>query len=202
MSISNETAKVVVSGSFSFKFQQFPYVLATALTAQRLGFEVVQPKIAHATPGPEGFIRLEGDDPAASPRDLEKAYLDAIEQADGLIISNHRHTGRMGFSTTAEFAWAALCGTPRYITHLALPRSRPHPDIWYSNDITPGEAAALDRVPYKYFDDRQASPAVWKQAKAASSPMPETHEDYLTLRGLCARLLDSLSPQPSGQLAS
>jgi hypothetical protein len=156
-----------------------------------------------------GFLRLSYDNPEASPRELELTYLEAIAQADLLLVANHRHLGCMGLTATAEFAWAAMLGVPRFVTYSPLSKGVRYPERQFVGDYTDEERTALQAIGYGYMDLHELLPEFRRSRKLGAfrpkeyrekaDPMHQDDPQFATLRGICRRVLESMDnlPRPS-----
>ena len=177
MSDSLENPQVVVAGSFSQ--ENMPYVHEAIGAAILAGATVIAPEPAEISNPGQSFAILSTDDPNLSPRQLEMAFMDKIAHADLLLVTNHnpRRIGRVGLSAAAEMAWAAICGTEITTTEAMYGDASVNDSLYFSNDVTPEEAAALYRA----------------NMRQDMGPLPDTDPDYAILLHLRDRLLNSLA---------
>ncbi len=174
----NPEDSVVVAGSYNRA--NLPYIRDAIGEVVMSGARLLAPVFSTVTDIDAPFIVFDTDNPQASPRALETAFMDTITRAGLLLIVNHnpQASGRVGLSAAAEMAWAAINGTP-YTTTEAMRHNEPMSNsLYFSNDITENEAGAL----YRKAARNESDP----------SPLPPVDPDYSTLLRLHERLLSSL----------
>jgi NTP pyrophosphatase (non-canonical NTP hydrolase) len=98
--------KIVISGSFRRHYDGIKNAIEEF---ERLGVEVLSPKISRIMNPGEPFPILETDD-SADPETLERRHLAAIEKADVLYLYNP--DGYLGDSAKMELGWALALGKP------------------------------------------------------------------------------------------
>ena len=102
----HEKLTVVISGSFQKHFDEICKLITEF---ERLGFQVLSPRISTITNPGEAFPLLETDD-TSNIQILQRRHLGAIQQADALYICNPQ--GYAGASVTLELGWALALGKP------------------------------------------------------------------------------------------
>jgi hypothetical protein len=186
----------VVSGSFR---PTTLYALRDTIgDLERHGFSVLAPHFAEMEyRAGMSFPVLDSDDHTKSPHELERDFLDKIGKAS-LHVTVNPINGRLGRSSAAEYAFAAVHGVARVITSTSVITSRDHPDIWFDG-VGPAQEAALDRLswskPNLYYESSIVLPGLLTRIRD-TQPLPYNHPDRLTLTSIYEELLADLSNTP------
>ena len=184
----------VVSGSFNHI--GLPRIQVAVRELEHAGFRVLAPLIGGVEGAGGDFPLLNTDDRTKSPRELERGFLEAIGGAS-LHITVNPVNGRIGKSSTAEFAYAAVHGVARCVTTTSQITSRDCPSIWFA-EVTSAEEAALNRLswaalsPMRFCEDRAQLQAMVNRTE----PLPDGHPDRSALIGIYNRLLAELPDSP------
>ena len=105
--------------------------------------------------------------------------------------------GYIGRSAGAEYAYAAVHGTARTVLTTSRLAPQGHPGIWFSQEFTAEEQAALDALPWSMVDLQFAAATIsLDYAIKRAEPLRLDHPDRATLVGAYERLLDGLSSTP------
>ncbi len=167
---------VVVAGSF--KRENLPYLRATISRLVLDGARVVAPASVETDNPDRPFVLLATDDPGSSARQLETAFMDAITEADLLVVVNHnpRQLGRIGLSAACEMAWARICGVPFQTTAETIFNISRADSMFFADEVTPEEAEALHEA----------------SRHNITAPLPQGDANYNILLNMRNRLIDSL----------
>ncbi|MCX5854610.1 MAG: nucleoside 2-deoxyribosyltransferase, partial [Deltaproteobacteria bacterium] len=108
--IVNTSRTTVISGSFRRNYSNIIKLLKMITCTKKI--TVLSPAESRVINSNADFVLLESDSKEASIKEIEDKHLDAIKQADFLVVSVP--DGKLGYSTLIEMGFAIAFDKPIY----------------------------------------------------------------------------------------